>query len=419
MDKIVANGDAGISNRRKKEYNIVQERDESYQKTIYYDNPVSKESLEYFNAIHNSNSGSRRSGSKPSPNSGEYHKKPLTIQDKIYSVRDCVVGINDSGNGFLIKNHYIICPASLVLKGPGKIKDKNYAAISNVNGLGVSYSYEIEIVGIDGAGNIAICQINMDKDWNKTNPSLENHATLRWGKSRNCSPGDSIFLIGETTTPSENGVVLCNIADNRYVSYDGDVNGELLLLSNVMLTGKQQGLPVIASDCTVVGMYIKCATPNVALSEFFMRRPVRYLTRAHINNQDPYCFVSKIDSVYSYTKACLFLKGRAVIQTDLKETHVNKILVGYLITYVDERSPLIDVIKPGYIVTHINTYALGDRKGQQSPSVIMWRVAANKKIDITYLPAPNYDRILQLNISVPVYSAEDDFPWYNHKQFLM
>jgi hypothetical protein len=139
-----------------------------------------------------------------------------------------------------------------------------------VNSGGLSYSYEADIVGIDGAANISILYINMNREWNRCNPSIRVcHPFLHWGKSRNTCPGDPIILIGETSRPdniglsnikisgtSENGVVIGNIADNRYISYGGSIPGELILLSNVLTSGFQQGLPVITNNGTVIGMFV-------------------------------------------------------------------------------------------------------------------------------------------------------------------
>ena len=99
------------------------------------------------------------------------------------------------GNGFFIKGHYIITTAELVMCSPNLIHrippyyppgilksesvehmiirvSKILVDISNVNGLGRSYSYEADIVGIDGAANIAVLKINADREWNRGNPKV-------------------------------------------------------------------------------------------------------------------------------------------------------------------------------------------------------------------------------------------------------
>ena len=394
----------------------------------------------------------------------------VSIKDLICNIRDAVVSIVGqivlrsesaetrleltTGNGFFIKGHYIICPASLVLipptllgtgqripstersfvrattqteqvstvtqfpkstfsiddrfaldlqldfpkedirqwskstqhprvfnllKGPQGLSvdqtlfdlpnelirvSKVLVAVSNVNGSSVSYSYEADILGIDGAANIAVLYINNNQEWNRCNPPIRTcHPILHWGKSRNSCPGDKIIVIGDIASPdtvglsnilitgaSENGVSFGNIADNRYVSYGGSVPGELLLLSNIFSLGRQQGLPVINRGGAVIGMVINVNnnTPNnIALSEFFMRRPVKALIRSFLDNcvlkqsktlsgQMPKNYqgfiepvLDTISSYYRFNKSWLGLGGIAMNQNDFNtiiNSNLNTIL---------------------------------------------------------------------------------------------
>ena len=110
------------------------------------------------------------------------------------------------GNGFFIENGYIVTPAHLVLLPPalssvvnrypyvtnppsplGVMQDKMIKAsrvLVNVFGLrnncvscdgltDYGYVYEATIVAIDGAGDIALLQIDPCRAFNRENPSLE------------------------------------------------------------------------------------------------------------------------------------------------------------------------------------------------------------------------------------------------------
>lgn len=467
-----------------------------------------------------------------------------SIRRLVCNLRDAVVSISaqttlqqgtgpvtlstERGNGFFIKGHYIICPASLVLPNftfwianarvppfpatrsnsvgstaisaisgvptnstyPNAIirASKLLVAVSNVNGCGHSYSYEASIVGIDGAGNIAILRIDTRSLWNsfsnRCNPVISSdHPFLQWGKSRNTCSGDSVVLIGDITSrtqlgftstsdvlPAENAVTIGNIADNRYVFPGGQIPGELLLLSNLFTLGLQNGLPVIACDGKVIGMTILMNTAgvnvyNVALSEFFMRRPIKSLIRSF---QEP-CIheqyqgfiepvLDPIGDYHRFNKAWLGLGGILMIQddfdTDLIATVIPSLtsitrvpgvssngpdckeIVGFRIlaiagptgvtglfvpggavafTLVPDLppSPLFGVIVSGDIVTHLNGCPLGDRKGQISPSLVMWRVRPGDIITVTYRKqSENFNTPYEILVPTSSYQPFLDYPFY-------
>lgn len=448
---------------------------------------------------------------------------PNALQAIICNIRDAIVSVSSqqslspldnrhltikTGNGFFIKGHYIICPASLVLMPPttfltpsmskrsakklAKRADKEKVStcqdtpqrqvnrilvdVSNVNGAGISYSYESSLLGVDGAANIAILTIDMSLEWNQTNPPIQPcHPFLPWGKSRNLCPGEQVMLIGDVSSPdsigfgrslyagvSENGVVLGNIADNRYISYGGTVPGELLLLSNMLLMGSQQGLPVITKEGMVVGMFLHVESDmiyNIALSEFFMRRPVKGLIRSFMDNCVPKNYSSFITPVinqmgkyYSFTKSCLGISGIAMNQNDFNTVIVlheksisreampksgksedkseegssdlsggssssenrqrGKEIVGYRILSLNN-SLLQQTLTVGDIITHINQCPLGDRKGQISPALLMWRVSPGDKVILRY--KKQSERFLMVHettaCTLPYYLSFD-FPWY-------
>lgn len=439
----------------------------------------------------------------------EVKSKPQNIRELVYKLRDAVVLItgqiilNDDagksslislqGNGFFIKGHYIICPSSLILirtdllithnRVPSYDRDINKLVrvsrilvdISNVNNSGQSYSYEADIVGVDGAANLAILRISTNSTWNTHNPVLRVcHSFLEWGKSRNTCSGDTIILIGDITAPisintsytpnylpgSENAITLGILSDNRYVFPNGQVPGELLLLSNILPYGNHQGLPIINMDGSVIGMLIHIHNPNkipynVGLSEFFMRRPVKGLIRTYQDNAVPDRYLGFVEPVidpignyYRFNKSWLGVKGILMNSQDYN-TDIEKLIripsvensdssskeiVGYRIISISQgitgsytpetsldssrstliSSPLNGIVYPGDIITHINDCPLGDRKGQISPSLVMWRVRPGDPIKITY--KKQMDRFVQIHeITVHSNSYQPflDFPFYS------
>jgi hypothetical protein len=371
-----------------------------------------------------------------------------------YNLRDAVVYIasqsvidntiiTNAGNGFLINSkgtHYIVCPATLVLLPNASFTRFTtiLVDISNVNGKDVSYSYLAKIVGIDGAGNIAILTFDMTHPWNKSNPELKPlHPTLQWGKSRNTSPGDRVLVIGDIIgrtaqchQSAENAVIVGNIGDNRYVDPRGENQGELLLLSNILLRGYQSGLPVITSYGKVIGMIIE---GSIALAEFFMRRSVKAFLSVHQTGIVPPRYIGFIEQVneplgmyYRYNKSLLGATGIIFTQLDYviryTETACHTInpsdlgsfpreIVGYRITSVDATSPLTPYIERGDVIVALNECPLGDRKKQIAPAMVLWRVPPGSQVVIQYRKQNDgFEKKHEIAITTISYDLYQDYP---------
>lgn len=191
------------------------------------------------------------------------------------------------GNGFFIKGHYIVAPAHLVLLPPsltsvvnrfpflnsddlalGRIKDQLIRAsrilvsVFNVNGKGHSFVYEADLVGVDGAGDIAVLRINYKKQWNFCNPCVEKcHPFFTFGSSRASSDGEKVYLLGDYIS---NGVDrrLFNavgaisdglLSDHRYLDYSGFALAETVLVS-APAYAFSSGLPILNCQGQVIGM---------------------------------------------------------------------------------------------------------------------------------------------------------------------
>lgn len=387
--------------------------------------------------------------------SDEFTNRNYLIQEVVCNFRDAIVtvisSVNDDagclidkyfGNGFFIKGHYIICPASLILvptcNNSIERVERILITVSNVNGSGISYCYEADIVGVDGASNIGILYFDMSRKWNLTCPPIRQcHPFLNWGKSRNSCPGDTIIIIGETSGKdrlglskkliggvSENGVAIGNISDNRYVSYGGSIPGELLLLSNIIPDGNQSGMPIINTLGCVIGMYLHSEYTkgmNVALSEYFMRRPTRALIKSFVQNSIPDNYNGFIEIInnhkhrefFRYTKSTLGLGCYLMSASDYHTSTSCKDIVGYKITTISN-DDLTNKLEIGDIITHVNDCPLGDRKAQISPALVMWRIPPNHEVKIKYRKrSNNYEGMSEMILTTQSYDYYMDYPWYS------
>lgn len=191
------------------------------------------------------------------------------------------------GNGFFIKGHYIVAPAHLVLLPPsltsvvnrfpffdpdnldlGQIRDQSLAAsrilvsVFNVNGKGHSFVYEADLVGVDGAGDIAVLRINYRKQWNFCNPCVEKcHPVFKFGKSRAAKEGEKVYLIGDYISDAHDrrlfnaaGAIADGLlSDHRYLDYSGWILPELVLVS-APAYAFSSGLPILNCQGEVIGM---------------------------------------------------------------------------------------------------------------------------------------------------------------------
>lgn len=192
-----------------------------------------------------------------------------------------------NGNGFFIKSHYIVTPAHLVLLPPsltsvvnrfpifdvtntalGNIKNQMIRAsrilvsVFNVNGKGHSFVYEADLVGVDGAGDIAVLKINHMREWNRVNPVIQKcHPRFEFGRSRAAIDGEKIYIIGDYVSNSLdlgmfNAAGAINeglLSDHRYTDYSGYALAESLLIS-ASAYSHSSGLPIINGQGEVIGM---------------------------------------------------------------------------------------------------------------------------------------------------------------------
>lgn len=270
------------------------------------------------------------------------------------------------GNGFFIKGHYIIAPAHLVLLPPslssvarrypfidqdpinGEFKNQMVRAsrilvsVFNVNRKDNSFVYEADLVGVDGAGDIAVLKINGRRQWNLCNPCIEPcHPYFKLGSSRGSNDGEKVYLIGDPISDivdrrSFNAVAAISeglLADHRHLEYQGWLLAESILVS-ASAFAYSSGLPILNAQGEVLGMQttsLSGVNPIVSLgdvdaslsltqaagsgyvsgpSEFFLRRVIRSLIKGSCSRKwncqlETICDV--VGTYYRYKKAYLGL----------------------------------------------------------------------------------------------------------------
>lgn len=188
------------------------------------------------------------------------------------------------GAGFFINSsEYIVCPASTVLAPPtvsayaqrwpavdashqlGAIRNQMIAPtriLVTVNGVKdckkkKSYVYQASLVGVCGAGDVAVLKIDMKAGWNQCNPCIpKDHPHFKFGDSRELRPGMPVYLLGNGGSPNDYFVPVFadgHVCDHRHAEGSGWVLPETVLVSTstYCLT---PGLPILNSEGKVVAM---------------------------------------------------------------------------------------------------------------------------------------------------------------------
>jgi S1-C subfamily serine protease len=234
-----------------------------------------------------------------------------------------------NGNGFFIKNHYIVCPAHLVLLPPSLMgtavvryptfgtyltttlpgpagtdsrminqmvqASSILITVTNVNGSGKNFVYSGKLIGVDGAGDIAVLQIVNCCPTACTPCDIppviqECHPFLKFADSRRAKDGEKVFTIGDLMTTYINnnnqvdGYGAINegvLSRHRHADTTGWVLSELLVVSTTVYS-RNSGMPILNCQGRVIGMQTTTVGGVAdgyvgAVSEFFMRRVIKEL----------------------------------------------------------------------------------------------------------------------------------------------
>ena len=381
------------------------------------------------------------------------------------------------GNGFFIEDHYIVTPAHLVLMPPSLTSVVNrypsfkpqtlgeestrmqdimmrasriLVSIFNVNNKKHSFVYEAELVGVDGAGDIAVLRINPRRHFNLCNPCIEKcHPYLKFGCSRKTSEGEKVYLVGD------DAITEGLLSNNNHLDHTGWVLAETILVSAPGYTFSS-GLPILDCQGHVIGMQttnligsLKGPGSISGPSEFFMRRIVKALIKGSSSRKCNIQLETICDpagTYFRYRKAYLGLayevftgadydvtvdydsgaipEGAPRIRLDANGDFLNspgcKELMGirvvglaglnpsnesevvnglYYVPGGEAEAPLMTdlpvsglstKIQPGDVITHINDMPIGDLLKQVAPSLITWRLVEGEQVNICYRRGGNF-----------------------------
>lgn len=266
-------------------------------------------------------------------------------------------------NGFRIKGGYFVFPSHIALMPPtltGAVLRYPYGytndniginmlnkmvrasriliTVRNVNNKGKAFLYEATLLGVDGAGDLAVAKIDMQREFNKCNPCIEKcHPYFRWGKSKASYCGEEVYMLGTAlqsfygkfgevdkqvnyNSRGNNGTFFTvgRMADPRSTDPSGFALQECIL---VAASTAADGVPVLDCSGKVLGMVTRNRnrlTENQGFlqqlvagpSQYFSKRVIRAILKGNCNKRYTDRLESIIDPAGAYVR---YLKGYAGI----------------------------------------------------------------------------------------------------------
>jgi hypothetical protein len=329
--------------------------------------------------------------------------------------------------GFFIKDHYIVTAGHGVLfhplsYGPFTI-DRNppslngaitrvqkiYVTVYHVNNSNKNIIYEASLVGVDGAGDVAVLEINNKCEWNRHLPKIKCiHPYFTWGESRKSTPGEKIIIMGNPLGEDPQSIISGVIRNNRNVQYLGNILTENITTDAQIDIGNS-GSPIVNEFGDVIGIVTfiefyfnadNMVETNASIgggpTQYFIKHVIKELIYANEYNSNLEYVLDPFGNFYRYIKGFMGLswniKSEPIpIPLSGNTTDFNKRIIGMIITYIDPVSPFLNVLQIGDVITHIDSekskygkQELGQISDQITPTIVTWKELPGNSITLYY-----------------------------------
>lgn len=396
--------------------------------------------------------------------------------DVFYPKQDAVVGVvaqatisdgatgstlvTNEGSGFLIlrkevckdrSSFYVVTTASIAMLTPEQVRipppptgmtgfqrmETYYVEIQNVNGCCKNYVYQAQLIGIDGAGNIAILELDLNLPFNKNieciNKKCHPYLDFEYLKPDKCdgyfscsryyATGDVAFVMGKGGNDNNTSITEGVISANRYgpdqqYFFEGVVTDSDSTMGDI-------GAPLLNKRGKVIGVVsgvldagVTGATRTLAISEFSALPPVEAFTggiRCECNSHLQ-IVPDLLGPFYRYIKGYLGITWHYVSAQDLiNVANVQfKEIKGIVVDGVTAASPFFAQFNgvSGSIITGINGCDIGQITPQVTPAAIMSRLTTLDTVNICYrVLADAYAQPACASATVVDFPSDQDNPF--------
>lgn len=138
-----------------------------------------------------------------------------------------------------------------------------FVSVFNVNKHGVGYVYEADLVGVNGAFDIAVLSVSECRQANCGNPRIDFkcHPQIEFADSHKVKAGEKAYLLGDYISSAYNqraanavnAISDGLVSDAKYIDYAGWVLAPLVLIS-APAYAFSTGLPILNCEGKAIGM---------------------------------------------------------------------------------------------------------------------------------------------------------------------
>lgn len=358
------------------------------------------------------------------------------------------------GSGFFIKGQHIMTSSSVVLfdnpnatrippapvpPGPSYVRVVDIYVTVTDSQCGKSYIYKADIVGIDGAGGIALLSINKDNQWNQGLPSLKCQDSLDFYPSKCVKNGECAYTIVSDTNVGTKLIKGGLVSNNSFFSETSNFPAINLLSISIgsSFINSMVGAPLLNSCGQVIGVLQQSNSAGwfgpsssfiTPVIKAFLAGEASILSicrnRVEVKSGSN-CVCSKSSSSSSSSCSCTsgsssskceedplanlqlvidpagnyfrYIKGFLGIQwglygastfalyPDSKYKKVQGIIItGTLLTSIGTIFRALIGTDNIVLLTDINGCPIGNEAGQISPTEVTWRLVAGDNVELTY-----------------------------------
>lgn len=268
--------------------------------------------------VNNSPSPSTPSPVTPSPVTPSRVPTSATIYKNIRDSIVTLLGVNGNskwtGSGFFIKRNnkfYIVTVAHNVITSNrnNKIR-KVVVSISNKNKTGQNMAYECRILGVGALADIAVLEVL---------GSITNQTYLNWGNSRNTSPGDICYVLGDPKGLDAISITMGVVRDNKFTHN----NSIELLSTDAQIESGNSGSPVVDSDGRIIGILSFSFGDSTSLSAGASQQIMEHVVNNIIDRRRDY--IGGILDIKAYPVDVIFLERYNVLPGNLEGYYLSRL----------------------------------------------------------------------------------------------
>jgi S1-C subfamily serine protease len=265
------------------------------------------------------------------------------------NIRDSIVtllGVNGNskwtGSGFFIKRNnkfYIVTVAHNVITSNrnNKIR-KVVVSISNKNKTGQNMAYECRILGVGALADIAVLEVL---------GSITNQTYLNWGNSRNTSPGDICYVLGDPKGLDAISITMGVVRDNKFTHN----NSIELLSTDAQIESGNSGSPVVDSDGRIIGILSFSFGDSTSLSAGASQQIMEHVVNNIIDERQDY--IGGILDIKAYPVDVIFLERYNILPGNLEGYYLSRLTND---TFTHKNMEIISGVKINNKVYKVGVY---------------------------------------------------------------